>query len=103
MNTPVYTPTWNITTILGAVNLALVLVGGGAAYANLRNETLTLREAYGRLEAADAQIRAEAVASEARLRTVEQGASRMETKLEAIAQGIERLNVQMDRLINTRP
>lgn len=103
MNAPKYIPTWNVTTILGAANLALLLIGGGMAYSTLRAEILALREADIRLEAADVQIRIDAQSSETRLRIVEQGATRMETKLEAIVAGIDRLSAQIDRLIDGQP
>lgn len=114
MTTPKYAPTWNITTIGVAVNLVILIFMGGGSYFQLRSETHALREADLRLEAADTQIRIDANAQEARLRTVEQGASRMETQMGALERAmqtgfsglqasLDRLTSQIDRLVEDRP
>lgn len=100
MNAPRYDNYWSPTTILAAVNLAILVFGGGAAYATLRQETISLREADLRHEVTMEQMRIDAAAGEARLRVVENGAGRMETQLDNIAQAIERLTVQVERALD---
>ncbi len=99
MNAPRYLNTWNPTTVLAAVNLALVLFAGGGAYTALRQATLALAQADIRHETTLEQLRTDALAREARLRVLEQGAGRTDARLEAIAAGIDRLNDQIDRLL----
>lgn len=103
MSAPRYVNYWNPTTILATANLVILVFGGGAAYATLRSEIAALREQEMRLEAADVQIRLDAASREARLRVVENGATRIETKLEAIAEGLTRLNTQIERLVDGQP
>jgi hypothetical protein len=79
-----------IVTIL--LQSAAVVWGASAMWSSIE----TLRETDARLEAADVQIRIDAAAREARLRSVENGAARVDERLIAIQDGINEIKRQLE-------
>jgi hypothetical protein len=99
VNAPTYENRFNLTTLVAAANLALLLVGGGSAYATVRAELKAAHETDLRVMSEIATIRAEAANREARVRALELGAGRTEEKLNNIIEGLARI----ERQLETRP
>jgi septal ring factor EnvC (AmiA/AmiB activator) len=95
MSPPVGKNEFNWTTVAVVVNIMLLVFGGGAAYQNLNAGLEAQRQAEQRIERDLAQIRADAVSREARLRAVETGAAAVNEKLSNIEAGISRIERQL--------
>lgn len=95
MTPPIAKNEFNWTTVAVIVNILLLVFGGGTAYSNLSNGLEAQRQAEQRIERDLAQIRADAVSREARLRAVETGAAAVNEKLFNIEAGISRIERQL--------
>jgi hypothetical protein len=96
MNAPVYENRFNLTTIVAAVNLALLLVGGGAIYATIKADLRVAQDAAIRQNGEISDIRVSVASNEARIRALELGAGRTEEKLNNILEGLTRIERQLE-------
>jgi hypothetical protein len=96
MNAPTYENRFNLTTVVAAANLALLLVGGGSAYATVRAELRSSHAADLRLTSEITAVREEAAEREVRIRALELGAGRTDEKLNSIIEGLARIERQLD-------
>jgi hypothetical protein len=96
MSPPVFENRISLTTLVAAANLALLLVGGGAAYATIRAELRIAHEADARLTLDIAALRNEAATRELRIRSLELGAGRTEEKLTSILAALTRIERQLE-------
>jgi hypothetical protein len=86
----------SLTTIVAALNLALALIGGGAAYATIRAELRVAHATDARIISEIAAIRSEGVIQETRIRSLELGAGRTEEKLTNILASLVRIERQLE-------
>jgi hypothetical protein len=96
MSPPTFENRFSLTTIVAALNLALALIGGGAAYATIRAELRVAHATDARIFSEIAAIRGEAVAQEGRIRLLELGAGRNEEKLTNILASLARIERQLE-------
>jgi hypothetical protein len=96
MSPPTYENRISLTTIVAALNLALALIGGGAAYATIRAELQVAHATDARIVAEIAAIRSDATAQEGRIRSLELGAGRTEEKFSSILASLARIERQLE-------
>jgi len=96
MNAPTYENRFNVTTLVAAANLALVLVGGGVAYQSLRGEIQAGQVADERVMSDIVNLRNDSVSHESRIRALELGAGRTDEKLTNIHAVLSRIERQLE-------